>query len=198
MRRPRILDPGGDHVRPADQDGVRQVLVPHHLRRPQDAVVLAFGIDDPGPCRLDGSGEDRLHHRARGVDVALQRAAIGLDVGDRPGGDAGIHGGLGHRRCHLGDDAGIERARDQVLGPETDLLLAVGRGHHVRLLGPGELGQRPHAGELHLLVDRGGADVEGTAEDEREAEDVVDLVRVVGAAGGDDGVGPHRLAPAPA
>jgi len=32
------------------------------------------------------------------------------------------------------------------------------------------------AAELHLGVDGGGADVERAAEDEREAQDVVDLV----------------------
>ena len=35
------------------------------------------------------------------------------------------------------------------------------------------------AGEFHLLGDAGRADVQCAAEDEREAEDVVDLVRVV-------------------
>ena len=48
------------------------------------------------------------------------------------------------------------------------------------------------AGDLHLLVDRGRADVEGAAEDEREAQDVVDLVGIVAAAGGDDRIGPRR------
>ena len=70
---------------------------------------------------------------------------------------------------------------------------AIGRGHHVRDVGPGELGDRAHAGELHLLVDRGRAHVERTPEDEREAQDVVDLVRIVRAAGGDDAVGPDLL-----
>src|SRR5918997_1454158 len=41
-------------------------------------------------------------------------------------------------------------------------------------------------GELHLLGYLAGADVEGAAEDAWEAEDVVDLVRVVAAAGGHD------------
>src|SRR5690606_8529344 len=43
-------------------------------------------------------------------------------------------------------------------------------------------------GQLHRLVDLGRADVERAAEDVREAERVVDLVRVVAAAGGDDAV----------
>ena len=47
--------------------------------------------------------------------------------------------------------------------------------------------------ELHLLVDRGGADIERAAEDEGKAQDVVDLVGEVRAAGADHRVGP-RLA----
>jgi len=43
--------------------------------------------------------------------------------------------------------------------------------------------------QLHLVVDGGRAHVERPAEDEREAEHVVDLVGVVAAPGGDDRVG---------
>ena len=92
-----------------------------------------------------------------------------------------------------GDQARIEGQRDQVLGAEADLAPAVGGGDDVRLLRAGELRERADAGELHLLVDLRGAHVQRAAEDEGEAEDVVDLVRVVAAAGGDDAVGPHRL-----
>ena len=41
-------------------------------------------------------------------------------------------------------------------------------------------------GHLHVLGDRGGAGVEGAAEDAGEGQHVVDLVREVAAAGGDD------------
>ena len=47
-------------------------------------------------------------------------------------------------------------------------------------------------GDLHRLVDRGGGDIQRAAEDERETQDVVDLVGIVAAPGGDDGVGPRR------
>ena len=42
--------------------------------------------------------------------------------------------------------------------------------------------------DLHRLVDGAGAHIQRAAEDIREAENVVDLVRIVAAAGGDDGV----------
>ena len=50
-----------------------------------------------------------------------------------------------------------------------------------------------HAGEFHLRRDLGGAAVERAAEDIGEAQDIVDLIRVVRAAGGDDAVGPRGL-----
>ena len=48
-----------------------------------------------------------------------------------------------------------------------------------------------HAGDLHLVVDGLGPDIERAAEDVGEAEDVVHLVGIVAAAGGDDGVVAH-------
>ena len=56
-----------------------------------------------------------------------------------------------------------------------------------------EIGQRTHAGDLHLFVDRRRADVERSLEDEREAQQVIHLVREVGPAGGDDRVRPRSL-----
>src|SRR4028118_515356 len=58
-----------------------------------------------------------------------------------------------------------------------------------------DVGHGVGGGELHVLVYLVGADVEGAAEDAGEAEDVVDLVRVVAAAGGGGpGVPPGELA----
>ena len=48
-------------------------------------------------------------------------------------------------------------------------------------------------GDLHFLVDRGRAHVERAAEDEGEAEDVVDLIRIIAAAGRDNAIGAHCL-----
>src|ERR687894_1428871 len=55
-----------------------------------------------------------------------------------------------------------------------------------------DVGHGVGGGELHALVYLVGADVEGAAEDAWEAEDVVDLVRVVAAARGDDPGVPQR------
>jgi hypothetical protein len=57
----------------------------------------------------------------------------------------------------------------------------------------GELRDRVDGGLLHLLIDRGGADIERAAKDEGKAQDVVDLIGKVGTAGADHRVG-ARLA----
>ena len=69
---------------------------------------------------------------------------------------------------------------------------AVGGRHDVALLLAGERGERMHGGDLHGARDRGGAHVERASKDERKAQHIVDLVRVVAAPGGEHGVGARR------
>ena len=180
-------DAGRDDVGAADEDRAREALVHRDLRRAQHALVLALGIHDALRCLL-GRGEDRLHRGAGLVDEAVELVPIGIEVLDRPCRDAAVHRRLRDCRGHLDDQPGIERARDQVVGTERRRLLAVRERHDLGGLGLRDLRERPDGGELHLLVDRGRAHVQRAAEDEREAERVVHLVRVVGAAGADQAV----------
>ena len=78
-----------------------------------------------------------------------------------------------------GRDVAVEDRRDDVVLAQLHVL------HDPR--------DRARGGHLHLLGDLLGADVERAAEDAREAEDVVDLVGVVRAAGRHDA---HALGPA--
>ena len=118
---------------------------------------------------------------------------VGVEISDRPCGDAAFHRRPRHRGRHRHHEARIERFRDQVFRAERQRLASIGQRDDVGELGVGELGNRFHAGELHLLGDHGRADVERAAEDERKAQHVVDLVRVVRAARRDDGVRSHGL-----
>ena len=104
-----------------------------------------------------------------------------------------LHGGLGYRRGYMQQYARIERFRDDVVAPEGKLDVAVGLADGVGAFFAGQLCQRLDGGQLHLFVDAGGATIEGTTEDKREAEDVVDLVGVVGAPGGDHHVAAYRM-----
>ena len=113
----------------------------------------------------------------------LQRIAVGVEIGDRAGRHATVHGGLGHRRRDLCDQARIKRTRNQILGAERHDLFAIRHGHHIRLFGLRQRSDRVHGGHFHCGVDGGRADIEGTAEDERKAQYIVDLVRIIRTAG---------------
>ncbi|MPL75487.1 hypothetical protein SDC9_21311 [bioreactor metagenome] len=191
QRQTDAVKPRLDHLGAADQDRPVGGLLDHRLRGAQHALVLALGEDDPA---RGGGGrfEHRAHQQGRLEHRALERALVGGEVLDRAGGDAGLHRGLRHRRGDDADQPQIEGFRDQVIGAEGHLLAAIGRR---RLGRGGDAGKRRDAldaGDLHLVVDRRRPDVERAAEDEGEAQDVVDLVRKIRAAGGDDRVGGDR------
>ncbi|XQU68068.1 NAD-specific glutamate dehydrogenase [Cupriavidus sp. H18C1] len=187
-----LVDAHLDHVRTADQDRTRQALVDHGLHRAQHALFLALGIGDTLGRGLGGR-EHRLHDQAGVVDVLRQLLAIGLEVLDRTRGHTRLLRGARDGRRDLLDQALVERRRDDVVGAELQFLARVGGGHRVVGLGLGQLGDRLDAGQLHFLGDLGRTAIERAAEDVREAEDVIDLVRIVRTAGGDDAVGARGL-----
>ena len=123
-----------------------------------------------------------------GIEAARQRAAVLRHVGDRLARHAGIHRRLRHRRRHRRDQARIERHRHDVFRPVAQPAAGIGAVDLVGHVLARQLGQRLGGGDLHLLVDGAGAHVERAAEDVGEAQHVVDLVGIVAAAGGDDGV----------
>ena len=72
-------------------------------------------------------------------------------------------------------------------------LTAIGLGDRVRNVLACQKGNGLGGGDLHLLVDLAGPNVERAAKDVGEAEDVVHLVRIIRPAGGDDGIGADLL-----
>ena len=73
------------------------------------------------------------------------------------------------------------------------VVLAIGGGHFLGHRLARQFGNRGCGGDFHLFVDRGGMDVECAAEDEGEAQYIVDLVRIVRTPGGNDAVRPGGL-----
>ena len=181
------LDSRQDHLGPPDEYRPRQPLGDDLLHRLEHPPFLPFPVDDALACAACAL-EQRLHHEPRPEHEPGQALPIGVEVVDGTGGDARVHRGVRHRGGDLGEQPGVERARDQHVGTEPGLPAAVRLGHQIGRLPAGQPGQRVDAGELHRLVDVGRSRVERPAEDERKAQDVVDLVRIVGPAGGDDRV----------
>ena len=171
--------------------GYGDALVEDDLGGAQDAVVLA-GAEDHPLGRAARLLEQRPHDQAGLEDELAELLAVGVEVGDRPRRHARIHGGLRHRRRQLDDQARIERLGNDLVRAEAAAACspkarATTSDGSLRA----SVGERAHAGDLHLVVDRRGADIERAAEDVGEAEDVVDLVGIVAAAGRHDGVVAH-------
>ena len=80
------------------------------------------------------------------------------------------------------------RERNEVVRAEVDVAQPVKCGDRVGDILLGQQREGARSRHLHLLVDLGGPDVERAPKNERKTEDVVDLVGIVAAAGGDDGV----------
>ena len=128
-----------------------------------------------------------------GIESTRQRGAIGVHVLDGLARHAGVHGRLCDERRDIGQQARVERGRDDVLRTKLHLHAVVGGGHLVRHILARQHGERIGAGDLHFHVHAAGADVERTPEQIGEGQHVVDLVRIVAAAGGHDGVGADTI-----
>ena len=98
-----------------------------------------------------------------------------------------VHRGFRNRGWNLADETRIEGRGDDVVGTITQAP-AVDFGHRIRHIGARQLRERLGRRDFHRLIDGPGLNVERAAEDVGEAEHVVDLVRIVRAACGDDGV----------
>ena len=174
----------------ADQHGLTEPQIVEGVGGACDLRLLAFGEDD-ALGRITDLGEDIAEPAGHRIEPGGELSNIAFHVDDRLAGHACFHGGLGDGRRHMRDEPGIERGRDDVVGPVGDLP-AEERGRDlVRHVLAREFGQRIGGGDLHGFVDGGRLHVERAAEDEGEAQHVVDLVRVVGAAGCHDRVRAH-------
>ncbi|MPM87049.1 hypothetical protein SDC9_134142 [bioreactor metagenome] len=171
------LDFVRNHLRTTNQDRTRHALIQHGLHRPQHLLGLTPGKDDALGCALGGD-KHRLHQHAGVPHEVVQLATVGIPVGDRTRCHTGRHRRLGDSRCNLDDQARIEGFRDNVLGAKL-LVIAQGGDGFCR-------------GQLHLFGDIFGFHHQSALEDAGEDQDIVDLVGVIAAAGGDD-VSPASL-----
>ena len=126
------------------------------------------------------------------AEQALELFAIFVEV-DGFLRDTGIHRSFGDGRRLPNQHARIEGLGDQVVGPKLQTLDTVSATDRVRNIFFGQIRQSMSRGQFHFFVDGGGANVQGSAEDERESQNIVDLVGIVGAAGGDDHIGASVL-----
>ena len=129
------------------------------------------------------------------IDELLQLALIGVEIGDRPR----RHAATPSPPCATaGAILTIRRGSNgfgiRYSGPKLSVVARRTPRRRCRTARPRPDRRSPRTrGELHLLVDRRRADIERAAENERKAQDVVDLIGKVRAPGRDDRVGPRLL-----
>ena len=167
--------------------GTRNCLVKNGLDRAQDSLILAFR-EDHAPGRPAGGLEDRPKQEAGSVYEARQLLLVGRNVGQRSPGYAASHGCFGHGRRQRSEQPRVERAREEIVAAEFQVVVVIGAGDLLAGTLPCQACQGIDAGKLHGRVDGGGAYIQRSPENEREAQDVVDLVRDIAAARADDGV----------
>ncbi len=179
---------GGEHPLLApDQDRRAIARVAEGDRGADHLLLFPFGEDDAGRIGAHPF-HDRIERVHGGIEPRRELTRVAAEIVDRPARHARIHRRLGHRGRDARNEPGVEGVGDDVIGTETKLAPRRGVMHLIGDVLAGELGQRLGRGDLHRLVDGARPHVEGAAENVRKAEHVVDLVRIVGAASGDDRV----------
>ena len=187
-----LIDHLEDALPGTKQDRVHDALITGGLRRLEDLVMVRLGEDDP--LRVTpGTATQVADERVVLSKATGQHPLVVLPIANGLAGDPALHGRLRDGRSDGGDQAGVHRLGDDEVHPETEAPLIIRLIDLVRHVLLGEGGDGMHGGHLHLVVDGGGADVHGPAEDEGESEDVVDLIRMVAPSGGHDDVGASRL-----
>ena len=175
---PQLLQAHFNDAWATNQNRLRQTQRDQLLRGVQYAVIFPFCQHDT--LRLfTRLRENRLHEQVGFVDKLAQFFDVGIKIGNRTIRHAGVHRRFRYRRGDLDDQTRIERLRNNIFRAKAQVLVTVGGGHHFALLGVRQFSNRVDCRQLHLFVNRRCANVQRAAEDEREAQHVVDLVRVV-------------------
>ena len=161
------------------------------MRAARDDLRL-FALGEHDALRIaDRPIDQPAHHTARAAKSCLETLAVFVEIQELVR-DAGRDRRPRHRGRDPQQHARIEREGNQIIRSERDFAQPMLQSRNaVRCIFLGEQRQRARRRHLHLFIDLRGAYVECTAENEREAEDVVDLIRIVAAPRGDDRIGTH-------
>jgi hypothetical protein len=111
-----------------------------HLGGAQHALVLAVRHRRRAWLSHSRRGDDRLHDQAGAEDEPVQPVQIGVEILDRPGGDAAVHRRPWRRPARSAGSAAVEGRRDQVIGPKVGGLAAIGACGDLGRFLAGELG----------------------------------------------------------
>ena len=94
-----------------------------------------------------------------------------------------VDSGFGNGSTHLGDESWIDWLRNEIVATETEVVDFI---YIVDNIGHGlfcQICNGVNSSQLHLFVDGSGMNVEGSAENVGEADDIINLIRIVGTSG---------------
>ena len=192
-----LVDAGAAHARlhligAAHQDRLAHAGILEGGGGADHAIFLAFGKHHPLGLGAHRIG-DHLEQAGGGIEPRRQLELIGVQVFDLLLGHAGLHRGFGHGGRHAADQARIEGRGDDIFRAIDRARAAIGGGDFIGHVFARQRRDGVGGGDLHLFIDGGGAHIQRAAEDVGKADDVVDLVGIVAAAGGDDHIVARRL-----
>ncbi len=105
-------------------------------------------------------------------------------------GNPALHGGTRHSGCHGGQQARVERFRNNIIIAKSDVLFTIRHVHDIRHGRFGQFGKGFHGREFHRFVDLRGAHIQRSPENVGEAQYIVHLVGIITAARGHDHILP--------
>ena len=108
---------------------------------------------------------------------------IFIPVLDILAGHTTLHSGTGHGDRYFRNQTRIYRFRDKVFRTESEVVHMVSFVHHIGHGLFGQIGNGVYGGNLHLFVDCFCLSVERSAEDIRETDYIINLVRIVRTSG---------------
>ena len=173
----------------AEEYWLTDALVDDNLRRPYDLRLFTLRVDDA--LRIGARAiDDPAHDTTRASEARLESLAVGIELDEVVGCSARDRRPR-HRGSDPEQDARIEGEGDEIIRPELHLPQSVQRRDAVRHVLLRQQRERARRRHLHLFVDLRRSHVECAAEDERKAEDIVHLIRIITATCRDDRVIAH-------
>ena len=176
-----------DTLLPANEDRCAKPLGHERIGGADDLLFLALREHDA--FRQPAYAlHDSLHGPGDRIPTSGQLRLVSIEIDERAPRDARGHGRLRHRYRHDVHETRVERHRDDVFPAEPGTRAMIRRGNLIRHVFARESGQRVRSRDLHFHIDRLCPDVERAPKNIGKAENVIDLVGVVGPTGGDDDV----------
>ena len=176
-----------DTFAPADENRLGDAFLHTGDGSADDAHIFALG---KGDAQRVGAGalNNRLHRKSALVKEQCQFLLIFAEVFNRTAGNAAIHRRLGDGNRNGGNQARVKRFGDDIILAVNERLPAISGHDFLAGRRLGKIGDGIHRRHFHRLIDGGRAHIERATEQVREAENVIDLVRIIRAAGGDNRV----------